>query len=190
MMTSVFVTHKQFEALIKSIEKANLKSHGKSRSFVSMRAGDLILDIRDDQGGMMMKETWREDMRHKYLVPTQTSQETLQSVLLDAAARTKKTHRNFAVVRFTSEAGAVRYKVYPSHAGKAFKDCKVGERIQLLGYTDKLGEGSHPIPFWPQSAFKDEFSSLPVVRTYEISIYGMPSAEYWAKVVTENQQSK
>lgn len=110
----------------------------------------------------------------------------LQSVLLSAVARTRKTKRSIGVVSFTSEKGSVRYRIYPySQASmNGIKDCKVGERVRYLGSTDRhrLFESDHPLPFHPQSHFKDEYAALPVVREWEIKKFGKPFAEFCAEM--------
>lgn len=175
---SVFVTHKQWDSQLKRIEKANLKAHGKSLTATSMRGSKIILEIHDDRQGMMVLDTWREDLKHLYLVPEKSPQDMLQDVLLEAVARHKKNKRSTYVVRFVSVVGATRYKIYAGHTGKAFSDCKIGEAIRYMGAVGSVDSWSkNPIPFWPESWFKEEFEQLPLVKEYRAYLDGI-TAKY------------
>lgn len=71
----VMVTYKQFDSLVSSIFRANIKAHGRSLSRASMRAGDLVIDIWENDRAMYMVDTWRKDMGRLYLMPTETTKE-------------------------------------------------------------------------------------------------------------------
>lgn len=64
-MDSEFVTNRQWDSYATRIMNKNLKLNGHSltRSGICRRANDFILDIRSDQGGMIVKIGWREAMR-------------------------------------------------------------------------------------------------------------------------------
>lgn len=66
-MNTVFVTNRQYNSMLKRIEKANLKAHGKSLSAGSMRGGDIIVEIQDDKNGMIVISEWREELKKRYL---------------------------------------------------------------------------------------------------------------------------
>jgi hypothetical protein len=183
---TVFVTHKQWESQQKSIMRANLKAFNRSLSCAGMRAGDYIIEIQDDRKGMIVYADWRTALKRRYLKYVKPVQERLMDALLDAEARTKKTRRQHSVFRFTDdEHDQVHFKVYPhSQGGKALDDGIIGERIELLGYTDPklVGALSRPLHFWPQPQFKEEFESLPVMIEFEISLYGKPYKEWCAEM--------
>lgn len=63
------------------------------------------------------------------------------------------------------------------------RDCKVGERVEFLGGVKKtyLGDTQHPIPFWPQKSFEDEYHALPIVQEYETRVFGKPYKEWLAE---------
>jgi len=65
----VFVTHRQWDAAINRIVRANLKAHGHSLSGASMRGGDIIYEIMDDKRGMLVKENWLAELKRLYLIP-------------------------------------------------------------------------------------------------------------------------
>lgn len=180
---TVFVTHKQYDAALNRIMNANLKTHGKSLSLASMRGNGIIVDIQDDRKGMMVIADWRNELKRRYLKPEGTPQSQLQDTLLRAVERTKKTRRSHHVVRFIDDTyQQMRFRIYPDgKLGESFQDCAVGERINYLGCTNRHNESSHPIPFWPENHFKDEYSELPLVREYEIYLYGKPYKEWIAE---------
>lgn len=166
---TTFVTHKQFNAFVKGIEKANMRAHGKSLSIASMRGGDLIVEIQDDRKGMIMRSDWKYEMNHRYLSPTQTPEEILQDVLLKAVEKARKGGQ-WCVVRFTSQSGAMRYRIYSDtkHGVKAFDDCHIGEEVRCLGNTFKslVMDSRNPIAFWAEPNFRDEYEALPLYQQY------------------------
>lgn len=64
-MDTEFITNRQWGSCAVRIMNKNLKAHGKSltQSGIARRANDFILDIRSDQGGMIVKTGWRDAMR-------------------------------------------------------------------------------------------------------------------------------
>lgn len=66
---SVFVTFKQYESALKRIERANLKTHGRSLTFVSMsnHAGDLTIEVQSDRKGTLMVDNWRQELKQRFL---------------------------------------------------------------------------------------------------------------------------
>lgn len=66
-MKKEFVTHRQWDNVCKHIERTNLKRHGRSISAGSMRAPDLIIEIQDDAGGMLVHANWREELKSRFL---------------------------------------------------------------------------------------------------------------------------
>ena len=67
VVDSEFVTNRQWDSYATRIMNKNLKLNGHSltQSGICRRANDFILDIRSDQGGMLVKTGWREAMRKK-----------------------------------------------------------------------------------------------------------------------------
>ncbi len=63
-METEFVTNRQWDGYATRIMNKNLKTHGRSlaQSGICRRANDFILDIRPDQGGMIVKIGWRKAM--------------------------------------------------------------------------------------------------------------------------------
>jgi hypothetical protein len=107
-------------------------------------------------------------------VDSMTQQEQFQDAIQKAVDRMKKNRRTYALVRFTNEQGGMRYRIYADtkNGFKAFQHCKVGERIELIGYANKCDSDwrAHPLPFWPQSKFKAEYEALPVMQEWEAYI--------------------
>lgn len=63
-MTEV-IKGKQWDSYARRIERRNLKANGSSLSAASitMRARGYIVDIRNDEGTMVVRKGWREAMR-------------------------------------------------------------------------------------------------------------------------------
>lgn len=171
----VFVSNKALNAALKKIERANCDAHGLSIAAVSMYFSDLLLEVQDDKNGCLMVDDWREGIKARYLVPTKSPQEALQDALLEAISRQKKTRREYGVVRLTNRHGSIRYRVYPDgQTHKALNDAQIGEAIKYLGKTNRHGSPNHPLPFWCESHFKEEYDALPIVQQHEIDVWGMP----------------
>ena len=64
-MDTEFVTHLQWQSYAKRIERANLKASGTSLTFtgIAHRASGYIVEIWDDEGGMIVRKGWREAMK-------------------------------------------------------------------------------------------------------------------------------
>jgi hypothetical protein len=99
-------------------------------------------------------------------------QEEVQEIIKTAIDRQKKQCRSMSVVRFTAPDGSVRHRIYRSSSlGQAMKDCKVGHRVELLGHVAKFDSmDHHPLRFYPQNSFRDEYNALPLVVDYLASI--------------------
>ncbi len=173
---SKFITHKQFASALFTIERANCKVHGKSLSASSMRASDLIIEIQDDRGGMLVVDNWREQLKARFLepvLPTPTEVAALlQETLQEAFRRACKYRREMQVFRFETKKGVMRYRIFPYPSGEWMKAMKDGETVIYLGKapSNKAFWGSSdPLPFWCESHFKDEYKSLPLVQEYERS---------------------
>ena len=64
-INSEFVTHRQWDGCARRIERKNLELHGSSltSSGIARKANDFIIEIQDDQKGMMVKKGWRDAMK-------------------------------------------------------------------------------------------------------------------------------
>jgi hypothetical protein len=63
------ITYKQWDSQLRRIFNANIKNHGKSLSEASMRGGNLIVEMRDDEKTMFVEDNWRKELKQLYLVP-------------------------------------------------------------------------------------------------------------------------
>ena len=66
-METVTVPYKAIERLYRRIEKANLKKHGTSLSFGSMKTE--IVCIHNDSDTVEVPANWRETIKQNYLKP-------------------------------------------------------------------------------------------------------------------------
>ena len=64
-MGTEFVTNRQWDSCVSRIVNKNFKDRGHSltRSAISRRANSFIVDIRDDQKGMIVKVGWKDAMK-------------------------------------------------------------------------------------------------------------------------------
>ncbi len=60
-----FVTDRQWDGCALRIERKNRREHGQSLTCtaISSRAHDHIVEIRSDQGGMLVRKGWRAAMK-------------------------------------------------------------------------------------------------------------------------------
>jgi hypothetical protein len=65
------ITERQWASQFHRMERANLKNHHRSTTWVSMmnQAGDLIVETRDNSKTLFVRKNWRSEVKTRFLVP-------------------------------------------------------------------------------------------------------------------------